>query len=129
MASTPGCAAQGDHGATRFNCLGFGPSGGRSFSGVEAPLGTAAGNAHKTGCGLRDVQPLAGHKSIEVTQGYVDGKARGQRRLVALLELARATGEANRSPHQTSKTAREGHYASAEAAFNSVLRAHVALLE
>jgi hypothetical protein len=129
MASAPGRAAQGDDGVTRFDCLGFGPSGGRSFSGVEAPLGTAAGNAHKTGRGPRDVQPLAGHKSIEVTQGYVDGKARGQRRLVALLELARATGEANRSPHQTSKTAREGHYASAEAAFNSVLRAHVALLE
>ncbi|MGO9773134.1 MAG: hypothetical protein ACLPSW_27030 [Roseiarcus sp.] len=114
---------------TRFNCLGFGPSGGRSFSGVEAPLGTAAGNAHKTGRGLRDVEPLAGHKSIEVTQGYVDGESRGQRRLVAPLELARATGGSNCSPHQTSKTAKEGHYASAEAAFNSVLRAHVALLE
>jgi len=56
---------------------GLGPSGGRSFSGVEAPLGTAAGNAHKTGRGPRDVQPLAGHKSIEVTQGYVDGEAHG----------------------------------------------------
>jgi len=71
-----------------------------------------------------------------VTQGYVDGDARGQRRLVALLELARATDGSNgspltahRSPHLTSKTVKGGHYASAEAAFNSVLRAHVALLE
>jgi hypothetical protein len=81
---------------------GLGPSGGRSFSGVEAPLGTAARNAHKTGCSLRDVQLLAGHKSIEVTQGYVDGDARGQRRLVALLELARATDGSNGSPLTTS---------------------------
>jgi len=64
-----------------------------------------------------------------VTQGYVDGDARGQRRLVALLELARATGGSNCSPHLTSNTAKEGHYASAEAAFNSVLRPHVAPLE
>ena len=77
MASALGCAAQGDDGVTRFDCLGFGPSGGRSFAGVEAPLGTAAGNAHKTGCSLRDVQLLARHKSIEVTQGYVDGEAHG----------------------------------------------------
>ena len=129
MASALGCAAQGDDGVTRFNCLRFGPSDGRSFSGVEAPLGTAAGNARKTGRDLRDVEPLAGHKSIEVTQGYVDGESRGQRRLAPLLELARATGGSNCSPHQTSKTAKEGHYASAEAAFNSVLRAHVALLQ
>jgi hypothetical protein len=33
-----------------------------------------------------------------VTQGYVDGDARGQRRLVALLELARATDGSNGSP-------------------------------
>jgi hypothetical protein len=31
------------------------------------------------------VQLLAGHKSIQVTQGYIDGDTRGQRRLVALL--------------------------------------------
>jgi hypothetical protein len=28
---------------------------------------------------------LAGHKSIEITQGYIDGDTRGQRRLVASL--------------------------------------------
>jgi hypothetical protein len=69
-----------------------------------------------------------------VTQGYVDGDARGQRRLVALLELARATDGSNGSPLTTSdlQNRKGGHYASAEAAFNSVLRAlraHVAPLE
>jgi len=34
---------------------------------------------------LRDVQLLAGHKSIEITQGYIDGETGGQRRLVASL--------------------------------------------
>jgi integrase/recombinase XerD len=34
---------------------------------------------------LRDVQLLAGHKSIEITQGYIDGDTGGQRRLVASL--------------------------------------------
>jgi integrase/recombinase XerD len=45
----------------------------------------AARNAHKTGCSLRDVQLLAGHKSIQVTQGYIDGDTREQRRLVTSL--------------------------------------------
>jgi hypothetical protein len=39
---------------------------------------------------LRDVQLLAGHKSIEITQGYIDGDTHGQRRLVTSLELSRA---------------------------------------
>ncbi len=56
-----------------------------SHSGRRSFITAAARNAHKTGCSLRDVQLLAGHKSIEVTQGYIDGDTRGQRRLVALL--------------------------------------------
>ena len=56
-----------------------------SHSGRRTFITAAARNAHKTGCSLRDVQLLAGHKSIQMTQGYIDGDTRGQRRLVALL--------------------------------------------
>jgi integrase len=41
----------------------------------------AARNAYKAGCSLRDVQLLAGHRSIDVTQAYIDGDSQGQRRL------------------------------------------------
>ena len=66
-----------------FASLGF--EGCSSHSGRRTFITAAARNAHKTGCSLRDVQLLAGHKSIEITQGYIDGDTRGQRRLVALL--------------------------------------------
>ena len=56
-----------------------------SHSGRRSFITAAARNAYKTGCSLRDVQLLAGHKSIEITQGYIDGDTRGQRRLVASL--------------------------------------------
>jgi integrase/recombinase XerD len=56
-----------------------------SHSGRRSFITAAARNAHKRGCSLRDVQLLAGHKSIEITQGYIDGDTLGQRRLVALL--------------------------------------------
>lgn len=53
---------------------------------VKADQATAAARrAHQTGCSLRDVQLLAGHRSIEVTQGYIEGDSRAQRRLVALI--------------------------------------------
>jgi hypothetical protein len=39
----------------------------------------------KTGRGTRDVQLLADHKSIEITQGYIDGDTGRQRRLLASL--------------------------------------------
>ena len=45
----------------------------------------AARNVAKVGCSLRDVQILAGHRSIETTQRYIDGDSAGQRRLVGLL--------------------------------------------
>ena len=40
---------------------------------------------HWAGASLRDVQMLAGHRSIETTQGYIDGDSDAQRRLVRLI--------------------------------------------
>ncbi|ESY56843.1 hypothetical protein X744_21080 [Mesorhizobium sp. LNJC372A00] len=34
---------------------------------------------------MRDVQQLAGHKSLNTTQGYIDGDATAQRKLMRLL--------------------------------------------
>ena len=45
----------------------------------------AARNIHRSGCSLRDVQLLAGHRSIETTERYIDGDTCAQRRLVAYL--------------------------------------------
>ncbi len=56
-----------------------------SHSGRRTFITNAARNAHRTGCSLRDVQLLAGHKSIEVTQAYIDGHTTGQRRLVTFI--------------------------------------------
>ena len=56
-----------------------------SHSGRRSFITTAARNVHRVGCSLRDVQLLAGHRSIETTQRYIDGHTDGQRRLVSLL--------------------------------------------
>jgi integrase/recombinase XerD len=40
---------------------------------------------HRAGGSLRDVQLLAGHRSLLTTQAYIDGDTDSQRQLVALI--------------------------------------------
>ncbi len=56
-----------------------------SHSGRRTFVTTAARKAHKAGASLRDVQLLAGHRSIETTQRYIDGDSEAQRKLIRLL--------------------------------------------
>lgn len=63
----------------------IGAEGCSSHSGRRTFITLAARNAHRAGASLRDVQLLAGHKSIEVTQGYIDGDSDAQRRLISVM--------------------------------------------
>jgi integrase len=63
----------------------LGIAGCSSHSGRRTFITAAARNAHRAGCSLRDVQLLAGHRSIETTQRYIDGDTDSQRKLVSLL--------------------------------------------
>ena len=56
-----------------------------SHSGRRTFITRAARMVHKAGGSLRDVQLLAGHRSIQTTQRYIDGDSDAQRRLVSLL--------------------------------------------
>ena len=56
-----------------------------SHSGRRTFITFAARRAHRAGCSLRDVQLLAGHSSVDLTQRYIDGDTAGQRRLVAMI--------------------------------------------
>jgi integrase/recombinase XerD len=54
-----------------------------SHSGRRTFITRAARLVHKAGGSSRDVQLLAGHRSIHTTQGYIDGDSDAQRRLVS----------------------------------------------
>jgi integrase len=63
----------------------IGLTGCSSHSGRRTFITRAARLVHKAGGSLRDVQILAGHRSIQTTQRYIDGDTDAQRRLVALI--------------------------------------------
>jgi integrase len=67
----------------RYSELGL--EGCSSHSGRRTFITRAARLVHKAGGSLRDVQLLAGHRSIQTTQRYIDGDSDAQRRLVSLL--------------------------------------------
>jgi integrase len=66
-----------------YESLGF--DGWSSHSARRTFITRAARAVHKAGGSLRDVQLLAGHRSIQTTQRYIDGDSDAQRRLVSLI--------------------------------------------
>lgn len=56
-----------------------------SHSGRRTFITRAARLVHKAGGSLRDVQLLAGHRSLLTTQRYIDGDTDVQRKLVSLI--------------------------------------------
>jgi integrase len=56
-----------------------------SHSGRRTFVTRAARIVQKAGGSLRDVQLLAGHRSIQTTQVYIDGDSDAQRKLVAMI--------------------------------------------
>lgn len=56
-----------------------------SHSGRRTFITNAARKISSVGGSLRDVQMLAGHSSLRVTQGYIDGEQDAQRKIVDLI--------------------------------------------
>src|SRR6516165_3041395 len=56
-----------------------------SHSGRRTFITRAARLAHHAGGSLRDGQLLAGHRSIQTTQRYIDGDTDAQRKLVSMI--------------------------------------------
>jgi len=63
----------------------FGFVGASSHSGRRTFITNAAKQVFKAGVSLRDVQELVGHKSIAMTQRYIEGDTEAKRRLVDLI--------------------------------------------
>ena len=63
----------------------IGLAGCSSHSGRRTFITRAARRVHEAGGSLRDVQLLAGHRSIVTTQRYIDGDSDSQRRLISLI--------------------------------------------
>ena len=63
----------------------IGLTGCSSHSGRRTFITRAARLVHRAGGSLRDVQLLAGHRSLLTTQAYIDGDTDSQRQLVALI--------------------------------------------
>jgi integrase len=66
-----------------FKELGY--AGCSSHSGRRTFITRAARLTHRSGGSLRDVQQLAGHRSIEMTQRYIEGDTLAKRRIVNLI--------------------------------------------
>lgn len=66
-----------------FRELGF--VGASSHSGRRTFITNAAKKVVQVGGSLRDVQELAGHSSLSMTQRYIEGDSKAKRRLVQLL--------------------------------------------
>jgi integrase len=56
-----------------------------SHSGRRTFVTRAARLVHKAGGSMRDMQMLAGHRSIQTTQRYIDGDTDAQRKLVSMI--------------------------------------------
>jgi integrase len=63
----------------------LGLTGCSSHSGRRTFVTRAARRVHRVGGSIRDVQQLAGHRSILTTQRYIEGDTSAKRRLVRLL--------------------------------------------